>query len=113
MACEDAPPLSFLSPFFSSSFFAYFTVSAVTPKVELEGRRVSGTDSCLLGAGPEAASRAAAASAVSMVTAPPASPPRGEDAACRARRLHPGLTVGPGPLKRKVPAAGLPGSRYQ
>ncbi|XP_077883175.1 protein PHTF1 isoform X3 [Ictidomys tridecemlineatus] len=48
-----------------------------------------------------------------MVTAPPASRPRGEDAACRARRLAPGLTARPGPLRRKVPAAGQPGSEHQ
>ncbi|XP_047409357.1 protein PHTF1 isoform X6 [Sciurus carolinensis] len=48
-----------------------------------------------------------------MVTAPPASRPRGEDAACRARRLAPGLTARPGPLRRKVPAAGQPGSGHQ
>lgn len=59
------------------------------------------------------ASEARAASAVSMVTAAPASPPRGEDAACGARRLAPGLMGDPGPLRRKVPAAGLWGSGHQ
>lgn len=48
-----------------------------------------------------------------MVTPQPTSPPRGEDAACGARRLAPGLTPGPGPLKRKVPASGLLGSGHQ
>lgn len=48
-----------------------------------------------------------------MVTAPPATPLRGEDAACGARRLAPGLTARPGPLKRTVPAAGQPGSGRQ
>ena len=62
-----------------------------------------------LGAGQPAASEVGAASAVSMVTARPASLPRGEDAACRVRRLAPGLTGGPGPLRRKVPAAGRRG----
>ncbi|CAK7297421.1 hypothetical protein VULLAG_LOCUS6116 [Vulpes lagopus] len=59
------------------------------------------------------ASEARAASAVSMVTAAPASPPQREDAACGARRLAPGLLAGPGPLRRKGPAGGLRGSGRQ
>lgn len=66
-----------------------------------------------VGAGRTAASSAAAATAVSMVTAPPASPPLGEDAARRACRLARSLTAGLGPLKGKVPTAGLRGSGRQ
>lgn len=79
----------------------------------MEGAGSAATDCPPLGAGRPAASEARAASAVSMVTAAPASPPRGEDAACGARRLAPGLMAGPGPLRRKVPAAGLRGSGHQ
>lgn len=79
----------------------------------LEGAGSLATDCPPLGAGRPAASEAGAASAVSMVTAQTASPPRGEDEACLARRLAPGLMAGPGPLRRKVPATGLRGSVHQ
>lgn len=48
--------------------------------------------------------RAGLAAAVSMVTAPPAAGPLGEDAACRARRLAPGLSVRRGSLRSGGPA---------
>lgn len=79
----------------------------------MEGAGSLAADCPRLGTGQPAASEAGAASAVSMVTARPASLPRGEDAACRVRRLAPGLTGGPGPLRRKVPAAGRRGFGHQ
>lgn len=48
-----------------------------------------------------------------MVTAPPVSGPLGEDAACRARRLAPGLPARPGSLRSGGPAGSLPGSGHQ
>lgn len=48
-----------------------------------------------------------------MVTAPPVSGPLGEDAACRARRLAPGLPARPGSLRSGGPASSLPGSGHQ
>lgn len=65
------------------------------------------------GAGRRAASGAGLAAAVSMVTAPPAAGPLGEDAACRARRLAPGLSVRRGSLRSGGPAGSLPGCRHQ
>lgn len=106
-------PHHFLYPSFPSSFFSYFGVSRWSFRSALEGAGSVATDWPPLGAERPAASEAGAASVVSMVTAPPASPPRGEDAACRSRRLAPGLTAGPGPLRRKVPAAGLRGRGHQ
>lgn len=55
-------------------------------------------------AGLQAASEAELAAAVSMVTALPVSGPLGEDAACRARRLDPGLPARPGSLRSGGPA---------
>lgn len=57
--------------------------------------------------------RGGLAAAVSMVTAQPAAGPLGEDAACRARRLAPGLSVRRGSLRSGGPAGSLPGSWHQ
>lgn len=101
-------PFAFPVPHAPVHSWLIFLVSPVTRWAGLEARLVGGHRLPLPqdAAWRSAASELPVAAAVSMVTAPPASPPREEDAACRAGRLARGLTAGRGPLRRTVPATG-------